>query len=61
MVNCQQSFGKVHFASLRKLFDTLAEGKNVPKQEYKYRIESTKLITAISFIQNCLSMRPGIL
>ena len=52
--------GKLKFASSRKVFEVLKRGRGVPKHNYKYRIDSTKLSTAISFIQGSLCVKPGV-
>ena len=51
--------GKVQFASLREVFQVLKRGRGVPKQNYMYRIDSTKLSTAITFLQESLCLKPG--
>ena len=52
--------GKVQFASLRKVFQVLKRGRGVPKHNYTYRIDSTKLSTAITFLQGSLCVKPGV-
>ena len=52
--------GKVQFASLRKVFQVLKRGREVPKHNYTYRIDSSKLSTAMSFIQGGICVRLGV-
>mmetsp|Transcript_21013 Transcript_21013/g.29472 ORF Transcript_21013/g.29472 Transcript_21013/m.29472 type:complete len:980 (-) Transcript_21013:30-2969(-) len=59
-VQKQTVIGKVHFASLRRIYNILLDGKNVPKHDYSYRIDSNKLSTAIRFIQDSLCVKPGV-
>ena len=60
LVKQRAVLGKVHFASIRSLYDILAEGKSVPKHDYTYRIDSSKLTTAIRFIQDSICVKPGV-
>jgi len=52
--------GKVQFTSLRKVFQVLKRGRGVPKHNYTYRIDSTKLSTAITFLQESRCVKPGV-
>ena len=60
LVHRQMVLGKVHFSSLRRTYDIIAEGKSIPKHDYRYRIDSKKLATAIKFLQDSLCVKPGV-
>ena len=50
--------GKVHFASLQKVIQVLKRGSKVPKHNSMYKIDSSKLSAAISFVQGGLCVKP---
>ena len=52
--------GKYQFTSLREVFMVLREGNNVLKYNYTYKIDSNKLATAISFLQESLLVKSGV-
>lgn len=51
---------KVQFASLRKVFITFMEGIGVPKNNYSYWIDVTKLESTIKLVQEGLVVNPGV-
>lgn len=53
--------GKVQFATIRKIFEVMKQGRDVPKNNYTYRIDSNKLSTAVVFLQQSLLVKPGVL
>ena len=58
--NAKALMGRVHFTSLRKVFQVLRSGKEIPKCVYSYRIDSIKLATTVNFIQGSLLVKPGV-
>lgn len=52
--------GRVPFALLPKVFSKLKKGRKVQKHNYKFRVDFKKLVTAISFLQESLLIKPSI-
>ena len=52
--------GERKFTSLRKTFNVLASGADLPKHNYSFRIDSGKLSTAMIFLQESLCVKPGV-
>ena len=52
--------GKKKFMSLRKTYDILCRGIELPKHNYSFRIDSGKLVTAITFLRESLRVKPGL-
>ena len=57
----KKRMGKLKFSSLRKTYDRLSNGLDVPKHDYSFRIDPGKLSHALSFLQTSLEMKPGTL
>ena len=52
--------GKKRFHTLRKTFKSLAAGNDLPdKRDYSYRVDPTRIHSALSFLQTSLQVRPG--
>ena len=51
---------KDQFASSREVFQVLRRGRGVPKQNYTHQIDSIKLSTAMTFLQETLCVKPGV-
>ena len=45
---------------MRKTFEILKSGKDIPKKKYSYRINFNKLANAMTFIQESLQVKPGV-
>ena len=52
--------GKVFYSSLQKTFEILKSGEDIPKEKYSYRINSNNLANAMTFIQESLQVKPGV-
>lgn len=60
--NVQQHgrIGKDRFASSRKIFPLLAAGKGIPRYNYTYRVDATKISHSMEYLQSALNLKPGI-
>ena len=52
--------GKVRYATSRKGLQCLRQGMNIPKFDYTFRVSASKLATAILFLKDSLSVKPGV-
>ena len=48
---------KINF--LRKTFKLLAEGQNIPKHNYTFRTDPSKVVSIIEYLQEKLQFKPG--
>lgn len=55
----KNKMGQEKFASLRKAFKILADGGDIPKHNYTFRIDSSKLIATVEYLQESLQLKPG--
>ena len=55
----RRRMGKVKFASLRKTYNIIKNGGEIPKHNYTFRIDGHKVSHAIAFLQESLQMKPG--
>jgi hypothetical protein len=53
------TMGRMKYTSLRKTFELLATGKDIPKYNYTFRIDTSKLVSAIEYLQERLQFKPG--
>lgn len=53
------TMGKVKFASLRRTYDILNNGGDVPKHDYSFRIDAGKIASCIQYLQQTLQVKPG--
>lgn len=60
MAKKKSVLGKVHYATSRKGFKFLEQGKDIPKHDYSFRVDAYKLSTAIEFIKESLCVKPGV-
>ena len=57
----RKNMGKVKYASLRRTYDCIPTGCDIPKYNYAFIIDAGKLQTALKFLQEYLQMNPGTL
>ena len=57
--NMRKLMGKEKFASLRKTYNILRNGLEIPKQNYTFLIDAHKVPIAISYLQESLNVKPG--
>lgn len=55
----RRSMGKVKFASLRQTYNVLSDGLELPKHDYTYRVDATKIASSMQFLQSALQLKRG--
>lgn len=53
------AMGSDEFMSLRKTYNVLTQGKELPKHNYTFRVDTAKLQGVIEFLSETLNMKPG--
>lgn len=53
------TMGRSKYSSLRKTFELLATSKNIPKYNYTFRIDTSKLVAVMDYLQETLQFKPG--
>lgn len=55
----RKSIGQIKFSSLRRMYSLLLAGHRIPKHDYSFRIDSSKTVGAMHFLQSSLQLKPG--
>ena len=60
-IEIKKTFGKVKYASARKMYDLLLKGDETPIHNYTFRVDSGKLKLVFDFIRETLQVKPGVI
>lgn len=60
IASIRRTMGKVKFASLRQTYAIVASGQALPKHDYTYRVDATKISAVMQFLQSSLQVKPGL-